>query len=269
MSRTLVAITGASSGIGETFARRLAPDHDLLLIARRKERLESLASELQSEYGCQAEVIEADLTIRKELDRVAKRIENDRRLVLLVNNAGFGARGLFWRNKYSVHAKMHALHITATLRLSHAALKNFVARDIGAVVNVASVSAFIRVAGSTSYSATKTWMTAFTESLHLELRAIKSQVQVQALCPGYTYSEFHDAMGVGREKLGGEGFWLSSDYVVSASLDGLRRRKLFVVPNWRYRLITMFLSKLPSAARVRLESKLVSGRRGQHLLGNS
>lgn len=266
MPRLLVAITGASSGIGETFARRLAPDYDLLLIARRRDRLEALASRLSAAHGAQSEVMEADLTHPDDLERVALRLADDARLVLLVNNAGFGTRGLFWRTPYADHRRMHELHVTATLRLTHAALGNLVARDTGAIVNVASVSAYVRVAGTTCYAATKSWMTVFTEGLHLELKAAGSRVQVQALCPGYTYSEFHQAMGVDRSKLSGQGFWMSSEYVVDASLKGLRRGKLFVIPNWRYRLITAFLSKLPSTLRLGLESQLLRGRRNELLL---
>lgn len=266
MPRTLVAITGASSGIGETFARKLAADHDLLLIARRKSRLETLATELLEKFHCQAEVYEADLTNREQLEQVAQRLAADSRLVLLVNNAGFGTRGLFWQNEYTAQEKMHELHVMATLRLTHAALGNLVKRNAGAIVNVASVSAFVRVAGTTSYAATKSWMTVFTEGIHLELQAVRSRVQMQALCPGYTYSGFHQAMGVDRAKLSGEGFWMSSEYVVDASLEGLRRGKLFVIPNWRYRLITAFLSKLPSNLRVGLEKQMIRGRRREFLL---
>jgi short-subunit dehydrogenase len=185
--------------------------------------------------------------------------------VLLVNNAGFGTRGLFWEQVYETQRRMHELHITATLRLTHAALNNLVPRDTGAVINVASVSAFVRIAGTTSYAATKSWMTAFTEGLHVELKTAGSRVAVQALCPGYTYSGFQQAMGVDQKDLAGEGHWMTSEYVVEASLEGLRRGKLFVIPNWRYRLITAFLSKLPSTLRLLLEER-VSQTRAKRVL---
>src|SRR5690242_2232894 len=253
--RTVVAITGASSGIGAVFARKLAPDHDLLLIARRQERLEDLSRQLSSEHGTRAEVLVADLSKEDDLKRVADRIETDSDLTLLVNNAGFGLRGLFWTTPYEQQEQMHKLHILATLRLTHAALRNFVPRDLGAIVNVSSVSAFIRNPGSAGYAATKSWMNAFTEGLYLELKRAKSEVVLQALCPGFTYSEFHDVMGVDRGKTAPPFFWLNADYVVDASLDGLRRRKLFVVPGWQYRFLTTLFTKIPTNWRLALESK--------------
>jgi uncharacterized protein len=253
LDRTVVAITGASSGIGAAFARRLAAEHDLLLIARRKDRLEELAAELSTRYQTRVDTLAADLTVESDLALVAERIRRQKGLALLVNNAGFGTRGRFWEAPLSGQEQMHRLHVMATVKLTHAALRNLVPADFGGIINVASVSAFVRSPGTTSYSATKSWMTAFTEGLYLELRGINSNVTVQALCPGFTYSEFHDAMGVQREGLATPGFWMSAEEVVDTSLHGLRRKKLFVIPGWRYRLLTAFLTILPARLRMALE----------------
>jgi hypothetical protein len=251
--RTVVAITGASSGIGAAFARKLAPGHDLLLIARRKERLEALASELEAQSGCAVEVLPADLTEEYDVAGVAQRIRDESRLALLINNAGFGTKGRFWQAPLEAQDQMHKLHVMATMQLTHAALNNMVPRDFGGVVNVASVAAFVRSVGSVSYCATKSWMTVFTEGLYLELRGLHSNVTMQALCPGFTYSEFHDAAGLDRSRLAPPGFWMTAEEIVDASLNGLRRRKLFVIPGWRYRVLTAIVSKLPASARVALE----------------
>jgi hypothetical protein len=259
LARTVVAITGASSGIGAAFARKLAPGHDLLLIARRKERLAELASELTATHPAQVEYLAADLASEEDLAAAAARIANEPRLTLLINNAGFGTKGRFWEASLESQEQMHKLHVMATVRLTHAALGNLVPRDMGGIINVASVAAFIHNPGSVSYSATKTWMTAFTEGLYLELRGKPSNVTVQALCPGFTYSEFHDTMAISRQRLAGPKFWLTAEEVVDASLDGLRRRKLFVIPGWRYRLLTAILSKLPTAVRLPVEA--INGRR--------
>jgi uncharacterized protein len=258
LSRTLVAITGASSGIGEAFARKLAPEHDLLLIARRKDRLEELAIELSTQYDCRIEILAADLTLDADVDRVAQRLATDRRLALLVNNAGFGTRGLFWQSPLPLQEDMHKLHIMAPLRLTHAALSNMVPRDFGAIINVASVAAFVRSPGNASYSSTKTWMTTFTEAIYTELKSVHSNVVIQALCPGYTFSEFHEKLGVDRRHLAAASLWHSAEFVVDASLDALRTGKLFVVPGWRYRVFTALVTKLPSAVRLMFESKLKS-----------
>lgn len=264
MQRNIVIITGASSGIGATFARRLAPEHDLILIARRKDRMAALAADFSRLYGTQTTLVEADLTREEHLARAAEQIKNEPRLALLINNAGFGTIGRFWESPLKAQEQMHRLHVMATVRLTHAALRNMVPRDFGGVINVASVSAFVRSPGTTSYSATKSWMTAFTEGLYLELKGMNSNVAVQALCPGFTYSEFHDAMGVARDRLAKSGFWMSAEQVVEASLNGMRRRKLFIVPGWRYRVLTAIFSKLP--ARVRLA---VEGIAGQARLANT
>lgn len=255
LARTLVAITGASSGIGAAFARRLAAEHDLLLIARRKERLEELRDELFREHKTNAEVLQADLSADQDLARVAERLEKEDRLALLVNNAGFGTKGRFWEASLEAQDQMHRLHVLATMRLTHAALGGMVSRDFGAIINVASVAAFVRSSGSTSYSATKSWMTAFTEGLYLELKSVRSNVVVQALCPGFTYSEFHEVVGITREQMmSSSAFWMTAESVVEASLDGLNRRKLFVVPGWRYQWLTGFVTKLPNRWRLAFES---------------
>lgn len=253
MARSVVAITGASSGIGEMFARRLAPEHDLLLIARRRDRLESLASELGRLYGREVKILAADLSSDLDLERAAQAIANEPDLVLLVNNAGFGNKGRFWEKPYEWEEKMHKVHITATLRLTHAALGNMVPKNRGGIINVASVAAFVRNVGAVSYGATKSWMTAFTEGIYVELDSIGSKVVVQALCPGFTYSEFHDTMGVDRERMAPQQFWLRAEDVVDSSLAGLARGQLFVIPGWRYRLLTTFLTKIPTGLRLRVE----------------
>jgi len=253
MDRTVIAITGASSGIGEAFARKLAPGHDLLLIARRKDRLDSLADEFSNKFGTHTEVLQADLTQENDLNTIADRLASDRRVSLLINNAGFGTKGRFWETDLMGQEQMHKLHVMATLKLTHAALRNMVQNDFGGIINVSSVSGFLRSPGSTSYSATKAWMSAFTEGLYIELRGVHSNVVVQALCPGFTYSEFHDTMGAQRYRLAGPAWWLTAEDVVDASIEGLKRRKLFVVPGWRYQLLTALLPRLPVRARTAVE----------------
>ena len=259
MPKKVVVITGASSGIGEVFARKLASEHDLLLVARRRERLEALAAELGRNNESRIEVLEADLMTEKGVVELAARLENDPRLVLLVNNAGFGTKGRFWEAPLEGQEDMHRLHVMAPLRLMHAALRNMVKRDSGAIINVASVAAFVRNPGSASYCATKSWMTVFTESVHLELKSAGSAVKVQALCPGFTYSEFHEAMGVERSQLAPRSMWLSAEEVVEASLRGLEQDRLFVIPGWRYRWLVSILTKLPIWLRLATETR--TGRR--------
>jgi short-subunit dehydrogenase len=248
-------ITGASSGLGSLFAQKLAADHDLLLVARRKDRLDALAAQLSAQHGCVASVLTADLGDEKDLAVVADRIAAEENLALLVNNAGFGLRGLFWEMDLEGQEQMHRVHIMATVRLSHAALRKMVPKNSGGIINVASVAAFVRRSGSVSYGSTKTWINAFTEGLYLELKSIQSAVKVQALCPGFTYTEFHDAAKVDRTKQASPWLWLQADFVVNESLKASPKGKLFVIPAWRYKAIVAMFSKLPIALRLYFESR--------------
>lgn len=243
--RPLALITGASSGLGAVFADRLAKaGYDLVLVARRKDRLEELARELRENYGINAEALVADLTKDEELRVVEERIEKARTFEFLVNNAGYGTLPLFHEADSESQDQMHRLHVLATVRLTRAALPKLIARNKGFIVNVSSVASFLQGPGNVSYCATKAWMNSFTEGLHLELRVLRSRVKVQALCPGFTITEFHDALGVGRGFVG-ESWWMTAEEVVDASLAGLKRGKLFVIPRLRYKLIVLLMKVLP------------------------
>ena len=243
--RPLALITGASSGIGTTFARQLAARGcDLILVARREERLRSIAAELLAAHGAQCEVLPADLTLDADVARVCERIAAVPRLDYLINNAGFGTKGKYFHTDLAGQVNMHRVHVLAIVQLTHAALKRMVAQESGAVINVASVAGFTLSAGGTSYSATKHWLNVFTEGLYLELRSSGSPVKVQALCPGFTYSEFHDVIEMDRSVVP-KSWWMSADFVVSESLRGLDRGKLFVIPGIRYRWLVRLLSLVP------------------------
>jgi hypothetical protein len=248
--KPLALVTGASSGIGATFARRLASDgYGLILVARRGDRLEALARELGG-----AETIAADLADEKDLKTVEDRIDRAPELELLINNAGFGAAGRFHETPVEIHDRMHRLHVCATVRLSHAALRGMAARGKGAVINVASVAGFGQSPGSTSYSATKAWVISFTEGLYLDLRAANSPVKVQALCPGFTFSEFHDTMGMDRQRIP-SWLWMTAEDVVAASLAGLARGDLFVVPGRIYQWIVRLQGWIPGSLRRALATR--------------
>jgi uncharacterized protein len=242
-------ITGASSGIGETFARTLAArGYDLILVARREDRLHTLAAQLSSIH---ARVIAADLTTDAGCQLVEQAIRNCAHLELLVNNAGFGTLGRFWTAELHGQEQMHRLHVMATMRLTHAALAGMVERGHGGVINVSSVAAFGQSQGNVSYCATKAWINAFTEGLSLELRGIQSKVKVQALCPGFTLSEFHDALGVDRNNIP-RFLWMQPEAIVSASLEGLERGDVIVIPGLVYKIGAAVMSHMPRAIARRI-----------------
>jgi short-subunit dehydrogenase len=243
-TRPLAAVTGASAGIGTVFARALAArGYDLLLIARRRDRLEALAAEIGGE------VMVADLTSDTDMHRVEARLREAENLELLVNNAGFGAGGAFAKVDLAPQDAMLRLHIIATLRLTHAALGGMVARRKGGIINVSSVASFVTSPGAICYGTTKTWINGFTEGLYLELKSMDSPVRVQSLCPGFVYSEFHDVSGADRTKLAPAAWWLNAESVVRESLEGLDRGKLYVIPSVRYRVLVWVWNRLPKALK--------------------
>ena len=242
-------ITGASSGIGETFARTLAArGYDLILIARREDRLQALAAQLPAIHS---DVIAADLTTDAGLQSAEQAIRNCPRLELLINNAGFGTLGRFWTADLHSQEQMHQLHVMATMRLTHTALSCMVDRGHGAVINVSSVAAFGQSQGNVSYCATKAWMNAFTQGLDLELRGIQSKVKVQALCPGFTMSEFHDTLGVDRKNIPGF-LWMQPEAIVAASLQGLERGEVIVIPGLVYKIGAAVMSRMPHSLKRRI-----------------
>lgn len=251
-------ITGASSGLGAEFARQLAPrGYELVLVARRKDRLESIANELYKEHSIQVEVLVADLTEESEIHQVEQYIIHHKALDLLVNNAGFGMHGKFVDLDISKHLAMLQLHDTACLRLTHAALPGMLARNHGGIINVSSISGLVPI-GNITYGTTKAFQVVFSETLNMELSG--TGIKIQALCPGYVYTEFHDRQdlaGFQRSKIP-RFLWNSSEYVVKQSLNGLEKGKIVVVPGTLYRLfaslgrVSIFASLLRAIAiRVR------------------
>lgn len=234
-------ITGASAGLGATFARKLAArGYNLILVARRAERLQALAAQLP----VKSSIIAADLTTEAGLNAAESAIRACSSLELLVNNAGFGTKGRFWQAEFIAQENMYRLHVFATMRLTRAALEGMAGRAKGAVINVSSVAAFSNSPGNVGYCSTKAWMNSFSEGLEIELRAVKSPVQVQALCPGFTVTEFHDTLGVDRKLIPGW-LWMTADMVVETSLKALNRRKVIVVPGLQYKAAVALMRHLP------------------------
>ncbi|MBN1555512.1 MAG: SDR family oxidoreductase [Phycisphaerae bacterium] len=250
--RPVALVTGASAGLGSVFARTLAKQgYDLILVARRAERLEALAAEL-AELGAAGEVCPADLTKDADLARVEEKIRNCDRLTMLVNNAGFGLDKLFHESDLAGQSAMARLHVLAPTHLTHAALPGMVSRGSGAVINVSSVAAWLQGAGGVMYCATKAFLNSFTLSLAVELDGLG--VRVQALCPGFTYTEFHDVLGMDR-KLVPKFWWLDAQYVVDQSLRDLKRGKVISIPSARYKLLAGVFRAMPQWLMNRMGKK--------------
>jgi uncharacterized protein len=229
-------ITGASSGIGAAFARRLAGlGYDLVLVARRGDRLSALAAELEGAHGIRAETLVADLIADDGVERVAETVATIPNLELLINNAGVGAEGRFCEGDIGPQIDMVRLHVLASVRLTHAALPGMTLRRHGGVINVASLAGLMALPGNVTYCATKGYLITFSKALQLELTG--TGVHVQALCPGFTHTEFHDDLQDFDKARMPAILWMPAEAVVEASLDGLARGEVVCIPGFGNRLL--------------------------------
>lgn len=234
-------ITGASAGLGEEYARQLAAaGTNLILVARRKDRLENLASGLTSKYGVSVEVFPADLSRDYDLSRLAEKIRQTEDLDLLINNAGFGGKSKFYKDETGETEQMIRVHVTAPAMLTRAALPAMIKRGRGAVINVSSVAAFSPFSGA-MYSSTKAFLAMFSVNLQNEL--LGKGIKIQALCPGLTHTEFHEVAGMNKEAIPGI-LWMKADRVVRISLRALAGNRVIVIPGCRNRIIA-FLMRCP------------------------
>jgi uncharacterized protein len=230
---SLALVTGASSGIGAAFARALAAEgYDLVVVARDGQRLAERGEELAARHGVTVTPLPADLTTADGRGAVEQRLADPAVPVdLLVNNAGMALSQSILRSTPEDLDRMLALNVEAVQRLTRAALPGMVERGRGDIVNVSSVAGFMAMPGS-AYSASKAWVTNFSESVGLAVR--KRGVRVMALCPGFTVTEFQDRAGIDRSGVP-RWLWLSADEVVRVGLRDLRRGRLVSVPDWRYK----------------------------------
>jgi short-subunit dehydrogenase len=220
-------ITGASGGIGETFARHLAGrGYGLSLVARREERLRQLAAELAAANGVTAEVIAADLAKDGDVSRIEERLRQGD-IELLVNNAGFGTSGQFAELPLERELEEVDLNVRALLRLSHAALSPMIGHNRGAIINVASTGAFQAVPNIATYGATKAFVLHFWEALHEEAKT--HGVTVTALCPGPVRTGFQEGAGLDGGRIPSM-TWTSVDKVVESALAAARSGRAIATP---------------------------------------
>ncbi len=250
LPRPRALVTGPTAGIGRSFAHQLAEQgHDLVLVARDRARLESEAKELRSAYGVDVEVLAADLTDRDDLATVEARLADpDRPVDLLVNNAGFGLKRRFLDNSVDEEQAMLDVLVTAVMRLSHAALGPMSERGRGGVINVSSVAAFLPRG---SYSAAKAYVNSFSEWASREYGP--QGVTVTCLCPGFTKTEFHERMQVGRGSAP-DFMWLDADDLVATALKDHAKGKVFSVPGAQYKVVTAAARLVPSGILQRFQS---------------
>jgi short-subunit dehydrogenase len=225
-------VTGATAGIGESFTRVLARDgFNIVLVARDLERMKERAAHLKSEFKVETAVIQADLATDAGCSKIEKYIaENE--IEVLINNAGFGINKAFTASKLESEQQLLDVLVRTPMRLMHTVIPQMKARNSGSIINVSSVAGWI--AGGT-YSASKSYLTVLSESLHTEMKG--TSIKISALCPGFTRTEFHER---GRMRMNAvpNFMWLSSDRVAIQSWKENQSGKVLSIPGWQYLILS-------------------------------
>jgi short-subunit dehydrogenase len=249
-------ITGGTSGIGAAFARALAArGDDLVLVARNADRLSDMATGLKERYAVSVEPIAADLGVRSDVLRIAERLTSTERPIdMLINNAGFGIGAKLTDADTAPHERGIDVMITAVLLLCAAAGRTMRERGAGTIINVSSTAGYVAMG---SYSAIKTWVTAYTESLANELHG--TGVKVTALCPGWVRTEFHERANINISSIP-PALWLDVDRLVADALEDAADGKVISIPSKRYKVLMTICEHLPHRALRAVSRNLTSGR---------
>lgn len=232
-------VTGATAGIGESFTRLLAENnYNIVLVARDLPRLQERARELEAKFAVETHIIQADLSTDAGCLSVEQYIANNQ-IDVLINNAGFGINKAFTMSALDAEQQLLDVLVRTPMRLMHVALPAMKQRNRGVIINVSSVASFI--AGGT-YSASKSYLTVLSESLHTELAG--TNVKISALCPGFTRTEFHQR---GRMSMKGlPGFmWLKSDDLVAKAWSDALKGEAISIPGWQYQVLIFIIQRLP------------------------
>jgi short-subunit dehydrogenase len=244
-------VTGATSGIGHAFAVELARrGHDLVIVARTTDRLEQVAAHLRANHHVDVEVLTADLSTEAGMQAAANALTDTARPVdMLVNNAGASLAGWFGTTAIADEDRQLDLLVRAPMHLMDAAIKTMAGRGGGRIVNVSSVAAFTPRG---VYSAHKAWLLNLSQWADVHYDDVN--ISVQALCPGFVHTEFHqrgemDVSGVPKW------MWLDADKVVTASLRDLDRDKQISIPSVRYKALTMLARHLPAPLVARVAKR--------------
>lgn len=248
LKRDMIAlITGASSGIGKDMARRLSElGYDLILVARRKERLEDLQKRLKTKV----KIIDMDLSVEKNLYRLYDLTKNDN-IDILINNAGFGLFGVFNKTDLDTELKMIDTNIKAVHILTKLYLKDFVKRNSGYILNVASMAGFMSGPHLNTYYATKNYVLKLTMAIYEELKEQNSNVHISALCPGPVKTEFNEVARGGFILKG-----MSSKEVAVYAVNKMFKNKLIIIPDFKNKLAIFFLRFVPYKLQLKIVAKI-------------
>ena len=261
--RSVAVITGASSGIGEEFARQLAAyGYDLVLVARRVDRLATLAGKLSSAHGVECAPVEADLSDEKDRERLCEALASDRaRIEVLVNNAGFGTHGFFHETDLARELELIEVNCAAPVHLTKRVLPGLLERRKGYVLNVASLSAFTPGPVMAMYFASKAFLLSFSEALWEECR--DTGVVVTALCPGPVKTEFQSTAGLSSKARSSGTAPVPVERVVDDGLKALFAGKRVVIPGYQAQMAAMLSRVTPRSRALKTVRRIQEERRRQ------
>lgn len=231
-------ITGASSGIGAEYARQLAAQgFQPILTARRKNKLEEVSVEIQEKYSIEPEIIVADLSILSDIEKIRKRVESlDDQLDILINNAGFDLWKSFSKTPLQRHIDMLNVHNNTPVQLCYTATPGMVKKNRGVIINVSSRASFmVWEQQHIMYTSTKAFLTVFSEMLQMKLKRKRTDIRVQALCPGWTTTDMHDTEEMKGFKRNNFTGWMDVENVIKESLDAFKTDIVTFVPGDHYR----------------------------------
>ncbi|MBU7016685.1 MAG: SDR family oxidoreductase [Theionarchaea archaeon] len=250
--RPRALITGASSGIGAAFAKKLAQKgFNLILHGRREGKLTELAENLKR-YNIFTEILIAELSRAEEQRRIETRIQALDSLDMLINNAGYWTPGMFWETSPDSLEAMIMVHVIAPVRFIRAALPRMLERNKGDIINVSSMGAYFNFFTVENYGATKAYLANLTESLHVALMG--TGLRVQVLAPGFTLTDFHSRLGADFSKA--QQKWMLPEEVVDISLKGLEKGQVVCIPGFKRQFLVKCAHMLPRAIYYRVMQKV-------------
>ena len=247
-------VLGATGGIGRAFVEQLAAEgHELLVVARNRQRLEELARQVHATYGVVVEALAADLALDVDLRHVEDRVRGDARLEVLVNAAGLASWGRFRELDMERELDIIRVNVIAAVRLTKAGLSTMLPRRQGAIINVASLAGYVMLPFCATYGGTKAFLISFTEALHEELRG--TGVRIQVVCPGFTRTDLFTRSGASTAKMPSF-IWVRPETIARSSLAALKHDRAVCIPDARFRVLSVLLRLTPRSVVRRVASRL-------------
>jgi len=238
--KPIAVVTGASSGLGAIYAEKLAKlGYNLILVARRENLMQNLADKINSSVPTDIRIIKKDLSNLGEIKVLAKLLEVEHEIEILINNAGFGTVGRFYRQDPEKPEAMLTLHVHAPTILSRAVLPAMLNLNKGFIINVSSLAAFLTSSGNVTYSATKAYLNTFSLILAGELK--NKNINIQSLCPGFTHTDMlntpeYKSRGIEESSVPGW-MWMEAEPVVDYSLKKINSGRVIIIPGMRNKFL--------------------------------